>query len=152
MIECRRYKNEDNEMTPGSDLLHEHIRTLVDDNAKWQTLIADDILWELAYVSALGHLAQLSGRAEAVRHATWFVGALENFRFFDLKLYDLADPQGAVAEVKGEGLIKATGRVYRQDYVIFLRAVNGKIAFIREYFDPVRAAKALNAPIVGMES
>ena len=146
------YKNEDNEMTPGSDLLHEHIRTLVDDNAKWQTLIADDILWELAYAPALGHPAQLSGRAEAVRHATWFVGAVENFRFFDLKLYDLADTQGAVAEVKGEGLIKATGRVYRQDYVIFLRAVKGKIAFIREYFDPVRAAKALNAPIVGMES
>jgi uncharacterized protein len=57
-----------------------------------------------------------------------------------------------VAEVKGEGLIKATGRVYRQDYVIFLRAVKGKIASIREYFDPVRAAKALNASIVGMES
>ena len=139
-------------MTLGSDLLHEHIRTLVDDNAKWQTLIADDILWELAYAPSLGHPAQLSGRVEAVRHATWFVGAVENFRFFDLKLYDLADTQGAVAEVKGEGLIKATGRVYRQDYVIFLRAVKGKIAFIREYFDPVRAAKALNAPIVGMES
>ena len=77
---------------------------------------------------------------------------MENFRFLDLKVYDLADTQGAVAEVKGEGLIKATGRVYRQDYVIFLRAVNGKIAFMREYFDPVRAAKALNAPIVGMES
>ena len=139
-------------MTLGSELLHEHIRTLVDDNAKWQTLIADDILWELAYAPALGHPGQLSGRAEAVRHATWFVGTVENFRFFDLKLYDLADTQGAVAEVKGEGLIKATGRVYRQDYVIFLWAVNGKIAFMREYFDPVRAAKALNAPIVGMES
>ena len=152
MIECRRYKNEDNEMTLGSDLLHEHIRTLVDDNPKWQTLIDDDILWELAYAPALGHPAKLSGRAEAVRHATWFVSAVENFRFFDLKLYDLADTQGAVAEVKGEGLIKATGRVYRQDYVIFLRAVKGKIAFMREYFDPVRAAKALDAPIVSMES
>ena len=143
------HHNEDNEMTLGSDLLREHIRTLVDDNAKWQTLIADDILWELAYAPSLGHPAQLSGRVEAVRHATWFVGAVENFRFSDLKLYDLADENGAVAEVKGEGLIKATGRVYRQDYVIFLRAVNDKIAFIREYFDPVRAAKALNAPIIG---
>ena len=146
------YKNEDNEMTPGSDLLHEHIRTLVDDNAKWQTLIADDILWELAYAPALGHPAQLSGRAEAVRHATWFVGAVENFRFFDLKLYDLADPQGAVAEVKGAGLIKATRRTYRQDYVVFLRAAEGKIAFLREYFDPTRAAAAMGVPILGLES
>jgi uncharacterized protein len=101
---------------------------------------------------SLGHPAQLSGRKEAVRHATWFVGAVEKFRFFDLNVYALAEVQGAVAEVKGEGLIKSTGRMYRQDYVLFLRAVDGKIAFLREYFDPVRAAKALDAPILGLES
>ncbi|HEX4769700.1 MAG TPA: nuclear transport factor 2 family protein [Bryobacteraceae bacterium] len=121
-----------NEMTIASDLLQQHIQTLVDDNARWQTLIADNILWELAYAPSLRHPAQLSGREEAVRHATWFVGAVENFRFFDLKVYALADPQGAVAEVKGEGLIKSTGQVYRQDYVVFLRALDGKITFLRE--------------------
>ncbi len=127
-------------MTIASDLLQQHIQTLVDDNTRWQRLIADDILWELAYAPSLGHPAQLSGRMEAVRHATWFVGAVENFRFFDLNLHALADVQGAVAEVKGEGLIKSTGRMYHQDYVVFLRAVDGKIAFLR---DPVRAAKAV---------
>jgi ketosteroid isomerase-like protein len=137
-------------MTIASDLLQQHIQTLVDDNAKWQTLIADDILWELAYAPALGHPARLSGRAEVVRHATWFVGAVENFRFFDLKVYPFADPDAAVAEVKGEGLIKSTGRIYRQDYVVFLRSIGGKIAFLREYFDPVRAAKALDTPILDL--
>jgi len=130
-------------MTIASDLLQQHIQTLVDDNERWQTLIADDILWELAYAPALGHPARLSGRAEVVRHATWFLGAVENFRFFDLKVYPFADPEAAVAEVKGEGFIKSTGRVYRQDYVVFLRGTGGKIAFLREYFDSVRAAKAL---------
>jgi ketosteroid isomerase-like protein len=67
-------------------------------------------------------------------------------------VYPFADPEGAVAEVKAEGLIKPTGRTYHQDYVLFLRATGGKIAFLREYFDPVRAAKALNTPILGMES
>src|SRR5882757_9886619 len=137
--------------TTASDLLQRHIETLVDDNTQWQTLIADDILWELAYAPSLGHPARLSGREEAVRHATWFVGAVENFRFFDLNVYALADPQGAVAEVKGEGLIKSTGRVYRQDYVIFLRASDGKIAFLREYFDPVRAAQALDGTLLCTE-
>jgi hypothetical protein len=137
-------------MTIASDLLQQHIQTLVEDNAQWETLIADDILWELAYAAALGHPARLSGRAEVVRHATWFVGAVENFRFFDLKVYPFADPEAAVAEVKGEGLIKSTGRVYRQDYVVFLRSTGGKIAFLREYFDPVRAAKALDTPILDL--
>jgi ketosteroid isomerase-like protein len=87
-----------------------------------------------------------------MRHVTWFLAAVENFRFFDLTVYPFTDPEGAVAEVKAEGLIKPTGRIYRQDYVLFLPAAGGKIAFLREYFEPTRAAKALNAPILGLES
>ena len=139
-------------MTIASDLLQRHVQTLVEDNTQWQTLIADDILWELAYAPAIGHPARLSGRQEVVRHVTWFLGAVENFRFFNLKVYPFADPEGAVAEFKAEGLIKSTGRIYRQDYVLFLRAAGDKIAFLREYFDPVRAAKAMNTPILGLES
>lgn len=139
-------------MTIASDLLEQHIQMLVDDNARWQTLIADEIIWELAYAPSIGHPARLSGREEAVRHATWFVGAVVNFRFFDLKVYELNDVQSAVAEVKGEGLIKSTGRMYRQDYVVFLRAADGKITFLREYFDPVRAARALDIPILDLGS
>ena len=139
-------------MTIATDLLQRHFQTLVDDNAQWQTLIADDILWELAYAPALGHPARLLGRVEAVRHVSWFLGAVENFRFFDLKVYPFADLEGAVAEVKAEGLIKLTGRIYHQDYVLFLRAAGGKIKFLREYFDPTRAAKALDTPVLGLES
>ena len=139
-------------MTTASDLLQQHIQTFVDDNERWQTLIADDLLWELAYAPAIGHPARLSGREEVVRHVSWFLGAVENFRFFDIRVYAFVDPQAAAAEFKAEGLIKPTGRIYRQDYVVFLRAVGGKIAFLREYFDPVRAAKALATPILGLES
>ena len=114
-------------MTIASALLQQHIQTLVDDNAQWQTLIADDIVWELAYAPALGHPARLSGREAVVGHATWFLGAVEHFRFFDPRGYAFADPEGAVAEVKAEGRIKSTGRLYRQEYVLFLRAVGGKI-------------------------
>jgi len=77
---------------------------------------------------------------------------VENFRFFDIRVYAFVDPQAAVAEFRAEGLIKPTGRIYRQDYVVFLRAVGEKIAFLREYFDPVRAAKALDTRILGLES
>ena len=143
--------NDKTEMTIACALLQQHIQTLVDDNAQWQKLIADDIVWELIYAPSLGHPARLSGREEAVRHATWFVGAVENFRFFDLAVHAFADPEGAVAEVKGEGVIKTTGRVYHQEYAVFLRAARGKIAFLREYFDPVRAATALDTPIVGLK-
>ena len=139
-------------MTIASDLLQQHIQTLVDDNARWQTLIADDLLWELVYAPTIGHPARLAGREEVMRHVNWFRGAVENFHFFDIRVSAFGDPEAAVAEFKAEGLIKPTGRIYRQDYVLFLRAVAGKIALLREYFDPVRAAKALDASIRGLES
>jgi len=139
-------------MTVAEDLLYRHLETLVADNARWQTLIAEDVVWELPFAPALGHPARVSGRAEVVQFAAWFAGAVENFRFFDVRVQAFADPEAAVAEVKGEGRIKATGRVYRQEYVVFLRASAGKIAFLREYFDPTRAAKAMNTPILDLDS
>jgi uncharacterized protein len=139
-------------MTIASDLLQQHFQTFVDNNAQWQALITDDIVWELPFAPALGHPARLTERGEVVRHVIWFLGAVENFRFFDLKVYAFADPEAAVAEVKAEGRIKLTGRIYHQDYVLFLRAAGGKIKFLREYFDPTRAAKALDTPILGLES
>jgi len=47
--------------TIASDLLQRHIQTLVDDAAQWEALIADDIVWELAYAPSVGHPARLSG-------------------------------------------------------------------------------------------
>src|SRR5258705_2933959 len=108
-------------MTIASDFLGKHIQPVVEDKAQWQALIADGILAQLPYAPAIGHPARLSGRDEAVRHVNWFLGAVENFRFFNVRVYAFADPEAAVAEVSAEGLIKPTGRVYVQEYVIFLR-------------------------------
>ncbi len=101
-------------MTIASDLLRQHIQTLVDDNAQWQTLISDDLLWELVYAPALGHPARLTGREEVMRHVNWFRGAVENFRFFDIRVYAFADPEAAVAEFKAEGLMLTYRRVCAQ--------------------------------------
>src|SRR3954467_12869444 len=124
-------------MTIATELLQRHIETLVADHIQWQTLIADDLLWELPYAPSLGHPARLTGRQEVGNHVTWFLGAGENFRFFGIKVHAFADSEAAVAEFRAEGLIKSTGRVYVQNYVLFLGATGGKITFLREYFDPV---------------
>jgi ketosteroid isomerase-like protein len=130
----------------------DRLRIGTEDHAQWQMLIANDLVWELPYALAIGHAARLSGREEVVGHVAWFLGAVEQFRFFDLQVYAFTDPEAAVAEVKAEARIKPTARLYRQKYVLFLRAAGGKIAFLREYFDPVRAAQALDTPMLGPES
>jgi hypothetical protein len=68
-----------------------------------------------------------------MRHVTWFLAAVENFRFLDLRIYPMADPEAAAAEIRADALIKTTGRAYRQEYVVFLRCKAGKITHLREY-------------------
>jgi len=138
-------------MSTASDLLERHIRTLVADPAQWRTLITDDIVWELAYAPAIGHPARLAGRAEVTRHVDWFLSAVKDFRFIRPKIHAFVDPQAAVAQVRAEATIKPTGRLYRQEYVVFLRAKGDEIAHLREYFDPTRASKSMNAPILDLE-
>ena len=43
------------------------------------------------------HPARLSGREEVTRHVTWFRGAVQDFRFYELTVYPMADPEGAAA-------------------------------------------------------
>ena len=81
------------------------------------------------------------------KHVKWFRGAVEDFRFSDIRVYPWADPNGASGEVRAKGPDQETGREYQQEYVFFLRATGGKIAWLREYFDPTRAAKALDRQI-----
>ena len=131
-------------MFNASEVTQLHFELLVKDNDRWQTLVGAEIVWELVYAPSLGHPARLSGQAEVFRHAAWFAGAVEGFRFSDLRLYPLADADGLFAEVRGEGTIRATGRLYQQDYVVLVRTKGGKIVFLREYFDPVRAARAMD--------
>jgi len=138
-------------MSIASDLLERHIQTLVGDPVQWRTLMADDIVWELAYAPAIGHPARLAGRDEVTRHVDWFLGAVEDFRFIEPKVHAFAEPQAAVAQVRAEAIIKPTGRLYRQEYVVFLRGKGDKIAHLREYFDPTRASKSMNAPILDLE-
>jgi uncharacterized protein len=141
--------NEEASMTIASDLLHRHFQTLVADPAQWQTLIADDVVWERPYAPAIGHPARLSGREEVVRHVTWFLGAVEQFRFVDLQVYACAGPATAVAEVKAETRIKPTGRLYRQEYVLLLQAAR----LHSSVNIPIpRAAKALDTPIRGLDA
>jgi hypothetical protein len=53
---------------------------------------------------------------------------------------------------KAKAPITSTGGVYLQDYVLFLQAAGDKISFLREYLDAVRAAKAIDTPILRLES
>jgi hypothetical protein len=87
-------------MFSASELAQLHFELLVKNNARWQSLLGQEIVWELVYAASLGHPTRLSGHAEVFRHAAWFAGAVDNFRFFDLRLYPLADADSCLRRWK----------------------------------------------------
>src|SRR4051812_48573503 len=76
------------DMSVASELVKRHIETLVADNAQWQTLLADDVVWELPFAPSLGHPGKVVGREACIRHAGWFLQTVTDFRFFDLRVYE----------------------------------------------------------------
>ena len=71
-------------MTIASDLLQRPFQTLVDDPRQWQTLIADDLDWELPYVP---QSAILLGSPAGRRSSS-----VQDFRFFDARISAFTDP------------------------------------------------------------
>ncbi|MBF8706244.1 nuclear transport factor 2 family protein [Pseudomonas putida] len=135
-------------MCSAAELLHHHFEMFVDDHEKWKSLLAPDIVWELPFAPSLGHPEKLVGREQVLNHVGWFVGAVESFQFHNLRIQQFTDPLTAVAHVKAQGIITETGKPYSREYVVFVSVREGKLTHIREYFDPVQAAYALDSPVV----
>jgi uncharacterized protein len=56
-------------MTIAEDLLRRHIETLVADNARWQMLLAEDVVWELPFAMGVA-LPSFLARAESATAAS----------------------------------------------------------------------------------
>jgi hypothetical protein len=119
----------ENNMHDAARLLEQHFQTLVNDNESWKKLIADDILWQLPYAPALGHPLSLDGRDAVERHVGWFLSAVENFRFHDLRIL-----ASALAMVARDRLLGRCGR----------RRVAGRV-LITPLLHPAQATPSLRA-------
>ena len=90
-------------------------------------MIADDILWELAYAPChwpSGTAVSAGGGGTACNLVP--VRAVENFRFFDLKVYPFPPIlKGQLPKSKwreAEGVIKPTGRMYHPGPILSLES------------------------------
>ncbi|WP_224240087.1 nuclear transport factor 2 family protein [Hyalangium gracile] len=123
-------------------LLDAHLALIGTDIERWLELFAEDAIVEFPYAPSLGVPARLEGK-EAIRR--YFIETPKHFLgfvFTNLRRYLTTDPEVALAEVHGAATIAMTGRPYEQDYVMLVKARDGKIALYREYWDPIPGLKA----------
>lgn len=96
-------------------------------------LVADDVTIEMPFAGPSGTPSAQGAAAHA------FVRALPKLftqmRFYDIVMHGLTESGLVVAEFKSDGITRK-GVSYPNRYVALFEVRDGKIATLREYFDP----------------
>ena len=129
-------------MKSAADLVQEHLLYMTTDLTVWRALYDENAVWEFAYASSAGLPGAARGITEIAQRVEGFLARVEGLSFGDLIVYPIDRVDAVFAEFQGRALVTGTGRHYHQNYVLYLRAENGKIVFGREYWDPTRVVAA----------
>jgi uncharacterized protein len=115
-------------------------QTLLDAfNQDWQTVIdlfTDDACIEYPFAPSIGGSARLS-KADYRAHLQTILPQMPGIAFTDVRIYPLQQPGAYWAEVHGETTMPATGKLYRQDYVMYFTMAGNQFSSYREYWNPV---------------
>lgn len=103
-------------------------------------LFHKDVLIEYPYAHSLG----TSSKLNYTEYQNYLKGALPgmpDLTFSDIRVYSTGDNSYA-AEAHAESIIPSTGKLYKQDYVMFFKLKDGKINFYREYWNAIAGIDA----------
>lgn len=103
--------------------------------ASWEP---DGVL-EFPYAASVGSAGRLSG----VDAIVGYFDGLRTFRdwsFDAMRAWRVEGADEYVLEMHGSAIVVATGSPYEQDYIVrFGLAPSGRLAWMREFWDPTRA-------------
>lgn len=125
-----------------SELLDAHFRTIKTDPQAWRALFAADAVLEMPFAPA--HIPRVQKGIDAIADSVAvFLSQLgDDFRIDVKNVYRIEGEDAAFAEFSMTATVIPTGKIYSQDYILYVRARNAKITFYREYFDGARIVEA----------
>jgi uncharacterized protein len=124
------------EQNPIERIFATHLALIGTDIEAWSDLLAEDVVVEFPYATALGAPSRFEGKPAIYNHMKNAVAQLQNWVFTDIHEYQTPIANVLLAEFHGEAVFVATGQPYQQDYVARLETKNGKIIHYREYWNP----------------
>jgi uncharacterized protein len=122
-----------------ADLFRTHLSLM--GNPDDGSIYFDDVVIDLPYAPK-HHTGRLEGKAAVLRFLTNIGVYFDDVSIGEPKIYETSDPNTIIAEYPGSSTSKETGLPYRQNYVSFVTVRDGKIAHIREYYDPIQVLVA----------
>ncbi|MCV0394902.1 MAG: nuclear transport factor 2 family protein [Rhizobiaceae bacterium] len=116
----------------------------------WTELFVEDARQENPFLPAQDGLdAGFAGRERIAFHYRTVLEKREDLVFTIDAIHQTADPRCVVVEAGGQSLVPETGRIYDQRYVWVFQLRDGRIAAMREYFNPLAFEAAFTGFLVG---
>jgi uncharacterized protein len=104
-------------------------------------LYMEDAAVEYPYAASLGSAAKLN-MSEYFNHLQGGLEQMPDIEFSNVRVYQTTESNAYWAEVHGETVIPKTGKIYRQDYVMYFKVTDDKFSFYREYWNAVPVMNA----------
>ncbi|MEP7455039.1 nuclear transport factor 2 family protein [Phyllobacterium sp. SB3] len=106
-------------------------------------LFAEDGVFEFPYFSVLGMPTRFQGKTE-LRQVLGIINAhFSAFTLSEIEVHEVKEGDALFVRYHSDGFIDRSERVYAQDYVSQLIAVDGKIKVLREYLNVINTARML---------
>ena len=111
----------------------------------WWGLMHDDIALEFPYGASLGQPERIAGKSAATTYVKALLDRAGKLEFFDIDILPTSDPDLFVCEYRANRKNRG-GEPYVQIYINKVRVKDGKVALMREFWDPKRIVDASAAP------
>jgi ketosteroid isomerase-like protein len=107
-------------------------------------LMHEDIVLEFPYGPSLGAPERIAGKAAATAYVKALLDRAGALKFLDIDIADTTDPALFVCEYRANRTNRG-GQPYVQIYINKVRVKDGKVALMREFWDPKRIVDASTA-------
>ncbi len=123
------------------DLLQRHLANVGKPRSSQDAEVyAEDLVTEFPYAPE-GHTRLLDGPEELLSFLSRISSFAEGFALGTPTIVSEGDT--FVAEYHGSATFKESGLPYEQDYVVVAKVRDGKLASLREHYDPLRVLRAM---------
>lgn len=104
-------------------------------------LLAEDAVMEFPFAPS-GRPRRVEGKANIIKYNQQVLSIAKVTGYTDLDIHRTIDRDCVIVELTGHGTVLATGDTFNRRYIDVCRTENGRIKFIRDYWNPQESPTA----------
>ena len=98
-------------------------------------LITEDAVMEFPFAPP-GRPRRVEGKDNIIEYNMQVLSISKVTGYTDLEIHQTTDPDCIIVEMTGHGTVLATGNAFERHYIDVFRTKNGRIQYVRDYWNP----------------